>query len=162
MTIHADYTQACYKVYPNFTHPKIKKVLAITKHIQKTVKDKFNLDTELCYNPIVLEPKEKIITLVSATRLSAIKGGDRMKKLAEALDIAGVNYIWYVFTSDEDHIHSNNVIFMRERLDVYKWIQRADYLVQLSDTERKKLFNRRGSRISALELSLLRFHIWKK
>ena len=47
----------------------------------------------------------------------------------------GINYVWYVFTSDEDHIHSPNVIFMKERLDVYKWIQEADYLVQLSDTE---------------------------
>lgn len=58
-----------------------------------------------------------------------------MKALAEELDIAGVPYIWYVFTSDSDCIHSKNVIFLPERLDVYKWIQECDALVQLSDTE---------------------------
>ena len=47
----------------------------------------------------------------------------------------GVNYVWYVFTNEHDSIHSRNVIFITERLDVYKWIQDCDYLVQLSDTE---------------------------
>lgn len=142
MVIHADYTQPCYKVYPNFKHPKIKKVLAITKFIQDSVKKKFDLDTELCYNPLVLEERKKPIILVSATRLSAIKGGNRMKLLAETLDRKNVNYIWYVFTSDMDNIHSKNVIFLQPRLDVYRWIQNADYLVQLSDTERHELFDK--------------------
>ena len=31
MVVHADYTQNCYSVYPNFTHPKIKKVFGITQ-----------------------------------------------------------------------------------------------------------------------------------
>ena len=141
MTIHADYTQSCYTIFPNFKHPKIKKVFGITKYICDSVKDKFNVDCELNYNPLVLEDDEPRITLVSATRLSAIKGGARMKRLAEALDLAGVNYVWYVFTNDDDTIHSNNVIFLKPRLDVYKWIKEADYLVQLSDTERTFLCN---------------------
>ena len=58
-----------------------------------------------------------------------------MKALAERLDFEKVNYVWSVFTNDEDIIHSPNVIFLQPRLDVYKWIQEADYLVQLSDTE---------------------------
>lgn len=86
MTIHADYTQDCYKKFPDFHHPKIKKVLAITDYIRKTTAEKFNIEPELCYNPLVLEPKKRRIVLVSATRLSPIKGGERMKKLAEALD----------------------------------------------------------------------------
>lgn len=53
-----------------------------------------------------------------------------MKAFAEALDLAGINYVWYVFTDDADCIHSNNVIFLKPRLDVYKWIQEADYLFQ--------------------------------
>ena len=135
MVVHADYTQSCYSIYPNFKHPKIKKVLGITQYICNTVEQKFGVKCELCYNPIALEEEQERITLVSATRLSKIKGGQRMKALAEALDIAGVNYVWYVFTNDNDTIHSNNVIFLPPRLDVYKWIREADYLVQLSDTE---------------------------
>lgn len=135
MVVHADYTQTCYHIYPNFKHPKIKKVLGITQYICDKTKEKFGVDCELCYNPLVLDDKEKRITLVSATRLSAIKGGSRMKALAEALDIAGINYVWYVFTNDNDTIHSNNVIYLQPRLDVIKWIKEADFLVQLSDTE---------------------------
>lgn len=59
-----------------------------------------------------------------------------MKALADALDLAKVNYVWYVFSADGDKIYSPNVIFLPPRLDVYKWIMEADYLVQLSDTER--------------------------
>lgn len=88
MVIHADYTQNCYTQYPNFNHPKIKRILAITSYIQETANKKFNLQTELCYNPIALEPKERRLMIVSATRLSPIKGGERMKKIAEALDTA--------------------------------------------------------------------------
>lgn len=135
MTVHADYSQPCYMKYPDFKNPKIKKVFGITQYICDKTKEKFGVDCELCYNPLILEPKEKRITLVSATRLSAIKGGKRMKALAEALDLEGINYVWYVFTNDDDIIHSNNVIFLKPRLDVYKWIAEADYLVQLSDTE---------------------------
>lgn len=58
-----------------------------------------------------------------------------MIKLAHALDIAGIPYIWYVFTNDTNAIDSSNVIYMKPTLDAWKWISRADYLVQLSDTE---------------------------
>lgn len=73
MVVHADYSQPCYKVYPEFNHPKITKVIAITKYIQKMMKDKFNVDCDLCYNPLVPEEYANRITLVSATRLSPIK-----------------------------------------------------------------------------------------
>ena len=135
MTVHADYTQPCYSIIPQFKHPKIKKVFGITQYICDTLKTNFGVDAELCYNPLMLEPKQKRLTLISATRLSAIKGGKRMKALADALDFAGINYVWYVFTNDNDCINSDNVIFMQPRLDVNKWIAEADYLVQLSDTE---------------------------
>ena len=135
MTVHADYTQSCYTKLPDWYNPRIKKVFGITQYICDTLKEKYKLDCELNYNPLVLEEEAPRITLVSATRLSAIKGGKRMKRLADALDLAGVNYVWYVFTNDNDCINSNNVIFLKPRLDVWKWIKEADYLVQLSDTE---------------------------
>ena len=58
-----------------------------------------------------------------------------MIKLARALDRANIEYIWYIFTNDTDAINSPNVKYMQPTLDVYKWLSRADYLVQLSDTE---------------------------
>lgn len=152
MVIHADYSQPCYKVFPKWNDPRIKKVLAITKHIQTMMKETFNIDCELCYNPLVLDKPKKRITLVSATRLSKIKGGERMKALAHELDFQGVDYIWYVFTSDNDCIHSPNVIFLPPRLDVIRWIAEADALVQLSDTEACSYSIRRSTRSSERKL----------
>ena len=135
MVVHGDYTQPNYKVYPNFNHPKIYKILTVTQTLADRISQKFGIECECCYNPFVPEKKEKRIQIVSATRLSAIKGAWRMKALAEELDRQNVNYIWYVFTNDADCIHSPNVVFLPPRLDVYKWIQESDILCQLSDTE---------------------------
>lgn len=137
MTIHADYTQNCYSVYPNFKHPRIKKVLAITDHIRQTVKEKFDVDSELCYNPLVLEPKRKPIILVSATRLSRIKRRRKNETTRRRTGDTTASTTSGTFShGDTDTINIPNVIFLKERLDVWRWIQRADYLVQLSDTER--------------------------
>lgn len=135
MVVHGDYTQPNYKVYPNFKHPKLHKIYAVTQTLADRISKKFGIECECCYNPFVPEEKEKPIIIVSATRLSAIKGGWRMKALAQELDRQRINYIWYVFTNDADCIHSPNVIFLPPRLDVYRWVQQADFLCQLSDTE---------------------------
>ena len=135
MVIHADYSQSCYSQYPKWHDKRLTRIISITKHIQEMMKNIFNIDTELCYNPLVPEEYTPRLQLVSATRLSKIKGGTRMKALAEELDLAGVDYVWKVFTSDNDCIHSPNVIFLPPRLDVYKDIRECDVLVQLSDTE---------------------------
>ena len=77
-----------------------------------------------------LEKAEKPIIIVSATRLSKVKGGHRMKLLAEELDRQGVNYLWLVYTDDQDCVHSPNVVFLKSRLDIYKKIQIADFIFQ--------------------------------
>lgn len=73
MVIHADYSQPCYSQYPKWHDPRITKIISITKHIQKMMKETFGIDTELCYNPLVAEESSDPIKLVSATRLSKIK-----------------------------------------------------------------------------------------
>ena len=135
MVVHADYSQPCYKQFPNFTHPKITRIVGITKYICKMMKDKFNIDCELSYNPLVVEKKTKPIIIVSATRLSAIKGGWRMQKIADELTRQNVDFIWYIFTVDNDCIFNDNVIFMKPRLDVYRWIAMCDLFIQVSTTE---------------------------
>lgn len=134
-TIHADYEHKFYQnKFP--THDRIYQHIAITKHLVESFK-RFTgkQNVILGYNPLTIEEDEPYLTLVSATRLTAIKGKDRMIGLANALDKAGINYIWYVFTNDTEAIDSPNVVYMKPRLDVSKWISKADYVVQLSDTE---------------------------
>ena len=73
MVVHADYSQSCYTKLPNWDDKRITKVLVITKYLQKMMKDKFNKECELCYNPLVPEEPCNRVVLVSATRLSKIK-----------------------------------------------------------------------------------------
>jgi len=58
-----------------------------------------------------------------------------MIKLAEELDRARINYKWLIFTNDKDVIKSPNVTYLDPTPDFTKWLNFADYLVQLSDTE---------------------------
>ena len=134
-TIHADYEHQFYKnKFP--TDDRIYQHIGITKHIVESFKRcTGKQNCILGYNPLTIEKDDDYITLVSATRLSSIKGKDRMIGLAKALDQAKVDYIWYVFTNDTDAIDSPNVVYMKPRLDVGRWIEKADYVVQLSDTE---------------------------
>ena len=134
--IHGDYSNPVYTWKP-LTHPRIKKYICITEYMLSTF-DRISgcSNTMLSYNPLTVDDEEdNLLILVSATRLTKIKGKDRMIALANALDNAGIKYIWYVFTNDVNAIPNPNVVYMKPRLDVRKWIKKADYVIQLSDTE---------------------------
>lgn len=131
--LHADYSHP-----KNRTHmPNDDRVqyIGITKYICKSFEEITGKKPILHYNPLSIEKSDKYLTLVSATRLTEEKGKDRMIKLAEELDKQNIDYIWYIFTNDKEAINSPNVIYMKPRLDVYRWIEKADYIIQLSDTE---------------------------
>lgn len=134
-TIHADYSHDFYKQKPP-THERIVSYIGITNYIVESFKKITGKDNVvLGYNPLTIDEEEPYLTLVSATRLSPNKGKNRMIRLAEELDKAKIKYIWYVFTNDTDAIENPNVVYMKPRLDVSKWINKADYVIQLSDTE---------------------------
>lgn len=134
-TIHGDYENPAYK-WKSPTSPKIKEYICITKYLMESVRRiTGNTNLRLGYNPLTPDKVEKPLILLSATRLSPIKGLERMKKLAKALDETGVNYVWFVFTDSRDRIDSHNVIYLENTLEVAKWYELADYIVQLSDTE---------------------------
>lgn len=133
--IHGDYTNPVYTWRPK-THPRIKEYIGVTKYVAEGfIKLMGCQNTTYGYNPLTIDEDEKMLILVSATRLSPIKGKSRMQGLANALDNAGIKYIWYVFTNDKESLRSDNVVYMKPRLDVGRWISKADYVVQLSDTE---------------------------
>ena len=132
--VHYDFTSS---VYPKDdipkAHPRITAYLGITKYLTDALK-KYYSNTMLCYNPLTIDD-DKTIVIVSATRLHQHKGVDRMKKLIEAMDHQGINYIWYCLTNDTDVIKHPNVIMIKNRLDINKWLSQADYVCLLSDSE---------------------------
>lgn len=134
-TIHGDYENPAYH-WSSPTSPKIKEYICITKYLMDSVKRiTGNTNLRLSYNPLSPARVGKPLILLSATRLSPIKGLDRMKKLAKALDASRINYVWFVFTNSKDEIGSPNVKYFPNTLDMAKWYELADYVVQLSDTE---------------------------
>lgn len=136
-TIHADYTNSIYDHKPK-PNNRITSFIAITEFLQNKMKDMLAPNkVTLCRNPLTIE-ESKTIVIVSATRLHQHKGPQRVIKLAKALDKANVNYIWYIITGDTNAIPENltpNIIFIKNRLDVSKWLNQADYVCLLSDSE---------------------------
>ena len=138
--IHADYDNEYYITheYKPPTDPRIKAYIAITKHIEDTFTSVSGVPREKIiqiYNPLTIEKKDRALILVSATRLSPEKGSKRMSELVRALDNSGIEYVWFIFTDSEHEIESPNVVYKEPTFDIGRWLDLADYLVQLSDTE---------------------------
>ena len=144
---HANYEEL-HKTHggyePPIKHPKLTHYIGVSQFAtdkldeygKKIGKD---IKTQKCYNPLTLEPKEKIVHLVSACRLDdKVKGGERTLKLIEALDKyceeTGRHYIFHIFSNPVNVIiNSPNVVLMKPRIDVRPYIADSDYLVALSN-----------------------------
>ena len=138
--IHADYDHEYYTTrgFKPIPNPRIDYYIAITEHIKDTYSKVTNVPQKkiiMSYNPLTLDKSEKPLVLISATRLSPEKGEKRMQKFAKAMDESGINYVWFIFTDSEKTIQSPNVVYREPTLDIGNWMDLADYLVQLSDTE---------------------------
>lgn len=132
--IHADYkAQHLKPMYPK----KITRYVGVSQHVCDTFKEVTGFDCEVAYPPLVERTPERVLHLVSATRLTAEKGGWRIKKLARALGDVGVPYHWIIFTNEgASTVSSDNHISVRTpELDISDFVADADWLVQLSDTE---------------------------
>lgn len=95
---------------------------------------------ELIYNEVPIEKtnikKKEKLTLISATRLTSEKGGDRINKLAKILDNNGIEYEWHIYTNRTRFpFSSKNIIVHEQKLDLTKEVAEATWLVQLSDCE---------------------------
>lgn len=140
----------CHAVYqelqfePPIGHPKLTSILGVSKYAKERIELQErvqNVDKPViqCYNPLTLEPADKVVRIVSACRLEdKTKGGERTRKLIDALDRycdkTGNHYIWTIFTnSAPEYIKSPNVAIMKPRIDVRPYIADSDWLVQVSN-----------------------------
>ena len=130
--IHANYKDL--GIRPN-VHDKINEYIGVSQSVCDAFTELTGLPCTLCYNPITIEKPKRVLYLISATRLTAEKGKNRILKLAKALDDAEIPYIWTIFTNDTRAIQHPRIIFMEPQLNIRDYIAKADYTVQLSDTE---------------------------
>lgn len=139
---HANYEELGYK--PPIDHPKLNHYIGVSQFATDKLDEygkKLGLDIKAkkCYDPLTLEPTQKVPIIVSACRLDdKVKGGERTLKLIEALDRYcnkhNRQYLWLIFTNKTKvKLHSPNAVYMSPRIDVRPYIAMADWVAQLSD-----------------------------
>lgn len=134
-TFHADYVNR--NLNPCMDE-KITDRFGVSENTTNGIKEHFDwaADIVTMYNPYTPKSTHRVLRLVSATRLTPEKGYERMKMLCEALDDAGVPFLWTVYTDQpKASPHPSMVIMPCKVNGILDYIADADYLVQLSDTE---------------------------
>lgn len=137
--LHTDYSNETEKLGLPKDRPDIT-YIGITDISKKNFEKITGIDrTILCRNPLEIDKDKHILTLVSATRLTKIKDNGRHLKLAQALEEQGIDFIWYIFTTNEyknNPIWTNeHVVYMKNRLELGEFMKNADWYVQLSSCE---------------------------
>lgn len=145
--VHADYREIQARKFKYFLNPKVTHHVCVGELVKEGFEEAtpYKCDAiihNLLDNEIQLEPKVKNdkLTLITVSRLSGEKGFKRMVKFAELLEENNIDYVWNVYgkTYQEylnDFKHLPKVIFNGVTTQPLKEIVKADYLVQLSDTE---------------------------
>lgn len=136
--IHCDYKQVKFKP---IMHPKFTKYIGVSKLACRSFEELTGIKAELIYNPIVIKKPnvEKYndgkLHLISCTRLSPEKGGERINQLATLLEKAGIDFTWEIYSNRRHRWSSSKIIKKDTELDLTEEIAKADYLVQLSSHE---------------------------
>lgn len=86
----------------------------------------------------ILFPKQKtnkVLKLISCTRLDPAKGWSRMLKMMEMMQKANIKFEWNIFTNSNYKCDYEEVHFWKQRYDIWDYLASADYTVLLSDSE---------------------------
>lgn len=138
--VHADYSHNYNFDKGASKLPFVDEVYAVSARAAKSAAKLFNVHTEVLYNPMEVAVEKKQLRIISATRLTHEKGLERMVKLDKALQKAGVDYIWDIYTPSykEKEIisrFSDSVAFLKPVMSMMNKMKKYDFLVQLSDSE---------------------------
>lgn len=110
----------------------------VTVCVSESVKEDFNLTDSIVINNVFHKTAQKTLLLVSATRIPAPDKGDnerRMRVLAKKLEDANIPYLWLNFSDGDLKDMPKNFYNMGCRMDIQNYMQKADYVVQLSTVE---------------------------
>ena len=107
-------------------------------NVSQASKDSFGdeaKDAIVIHNPITWSDKKSLM-LISATRIPAPDKGNnvnRMIRLADMLEEAGIDFVWLNFSSGA--VPHRRIANVGTHMDMQPFIAKCDYLVQLSDSE---------------------------
>ncbi len=132
---HEQVIRQCHacKTNPTWQIPKGDYIV----NVSQASKDSFGSDGIVIHNPIKPN-KQKALYLISATRVPAPDKGhneERMRQLAEMLIKAEIPFTWLNFSEGAFPDPPQGLLNMGYRMNMMPYIAKADYLVQLSDSE---------------------------
>ena len=109
-------------------------------NVSQASKDSFAEEAEngIVIHNLISPNEQKALLLISATRIPAADKGNnekRMIQLAEKLNQAQIPFMWFNFSDGILNNAPKGLVNMGTRMDIQPYIARADYLVQLSDSE---------------------------
>ena len=122
---------------PNWHIPQDSDFVVNVSEASKKSFDKESKDAMVIHNPITKTGKKALI-LISATRIPANDKGNyehRMRILAERLNEAEIPFIWFNFSDGQINDAPRGMVNVGLEMDIQPYIAKADYLVQLSDSE---------------------------
>lgn len=105
----------------------------ITVYASEHCKESYKGDGVVIHN--MTSKKDRQLLLVSAMRTTYEKGMQRMVKLSKAMTDAGIKHKWLCFTDSKIQNATPSMVHMSPTLDINVFIDKADYVIQLSDEE---------------------------
>lgn len=136
---HANYKYLLDKglLYQQYKDMGIKEIVGCGEFVSKMSNEVLH-DNPTTIKNILLPRKEtnKVLRLISCTRLDPAKGWNRMLKMMGMMKDAGIKFEWNIFTNSTMYkCNYEEVHFYKQRYDIWDWLASADYTVLLSDSE---------------------------
>ena len=118
--------------------PEIKEIVGCGEFVSKQSRKALGDNPTTILN--ILAPKiktNKILKLISCTRIDSDKGWDEMVKLMDMLRAANIKFEWKIFTNNKLDVKCDyeEVHFYEQRFDIWDYLAEADYTVLLSKYE---------------------------
>ena len=119
-----------------YTDTGIKEIVGCGEFVSKMSSEVLH-DNPTTIKNILLPKREtnKVLRLISCTRLDSQKGWGRMQQLMKMLRDAGIKFTWDIFTNSPQRSNYEEIHFWKPRYDIWDYLANADYTVLLSDSE---------------------------
>ena len=135
---HANYKYLIEKgaLKSQYTDMGIKEIVGCGEFVSK-MSDEMLHDHPTTIKNILMPRKktEKVLHLISCTRLDSQKGWGRMVKMMGMMKSAGIKFEWNIFTNSPQRCDYEEVHFYKQRYDIWDYLADANYTVLLSDSE---------------------------
>lgn len=138
---HANYKFLLDKglLYQQYAPMGIKEIVGCGDFVSKMSDEVLHDNPTTIKNILMpLRKTNKVLHLISCTRIDAHKGWERMLILAQKLRNANIKFEWNIFTNSHDYKVRNTfeeIHFWKQRENIWDYLKDADYTVLLSDSE---------------------------